>query len=99
LQQPDNAAAVVVVSGHVGLLVVDFDDTITEKDTIGALMTAAVEANVKVRPLIILLPNPNIPHYSLMMSAPVRVMIAAVVWNSNQRASEHVCSELLQQQV
>jgi 2-hydroxy-3-keto-5-methylthiopentenyl-1-phosphate phosphatase len=32
----------------VGLLVCDFDDTITEKDTIGALMAAAVEANVKV---------------------------------------------------
>jgi hypothetical protein len=41
-------AAAAAVSGHVGLLVVDFDDTITEKDTIGALMTAAVEANVKV---------------------------------------------------
>jgi 2-hydroxy-3-keto-5-methylthiopentenyl-1-phosphate phosphatase len=40
------------VSGHVGLLVVDFDDTITEQDTIGALMTAAVEANVKVGPLV-----------------------------------------------
>jgi hypothetical protein len=29
-----------------------FDDTITEKDTIGALMTAAVETNVKVGPLV-----------------------------------------------
>lgn len=40
--------AAAAAAGHVGLLVCDFDDTITEKDTIGALLGAAVEANVKV---------------------------------------------------
>jgi hypothetical protein len=37
-----------VPAGHIGLLVVDFDDTATEKDTIPVLLNAAVEANGRV---------------------------------------------------
>lgn len=40
-------------AGNIGLLVVDFDETCTEKDTIGALLGAAVEANVKVSHTVI----------------------------------------------
>jgi len=35
----------VLCSGDIGLLVVDFDDTCTEKDTISVLLNAVVEAN------------------------------------------------------
>jgi hypothetical protein len=66
------AAAAGAAAGHVGLLVCDFDDTITEKDTIGALMAAAVEANVKVsnrQPLSMTVHNTMSAHYQHVATA------------------------------
>ncbi|GBF95200.1 phosphomethylpyrimidine kinase [Raphidocelis subcapitata] len=42
-----SAAPGIPAARHVGMLVCDFDDTCTEKDTIGTLLSAAIDAAVK----------------------------------------------------
>lgn len=40
-------SSVMMHAGDIGLLVVDFDDTCTQKDTISVLLNAVVEANAR----------------------------------------------------